>query len=274
MRIFVVDAFTDRPFAGNPAGVCLLDGQADPDWMQQVAAEMKHAETSFLRPIQAPDADWELRWFTPLVEVALCGHATLAGAHALFESGLAPADRPLRFQTLKSGVLTVTPAGDGRYVMDFPAQPATAVEAPDGLAEALGGVEVRWTGRNQQNDLLVVLPDEQAVRGLTPDTGALRKIDARGVAVTAAGSGRYDFVSRFIAPRTLPGDGEDPVTGSAHCMFAPYWAAQLGRTTMTGFQASPRGGEVHVTLQGDRVLLAGAAVTVLDGTLRVAHLSD
>lgn len=273
MRIFVVDAFTDRPFAGNPAGVCLLDGQADPDWMQRVAAEMKHSETAFVRPVEAPDADWELRWFTPRVEVALCGHATLASAHALFESGLAPADRALRFQTLKSGVLTVRPAGEGRYVMDFPAQPANAVEAPEGLAEALGGVEILWTGRNGQNDLLVLLPDEQAVRGLTPDIRALAELDARGVLPTAAGSGRYDFVSRFFAARVLEGDGEDPVTGSAHCTLAVYWAARLGRDTLTGYQASQRGGEVHVTLQDDRVLLAGRAVTVLDGTLRVAHLS-
>ncbi|QKG26675.1 PhzF family phenazine biosynthesis protein [Actinomadura verrucosospora] len=274
MRMLVVDAFADRPFTGNPAGVCLLDGgtdqEADPAWMQRVAAEMKHSETAFVRPVDEPGADFELRWFTPLVEVALCGHATMAAAHALYDTGTVPAGRPIRFRTLKSGVLTVTRDGDG-LAMDFPACPPEPAEAPEGLAAALGA-EVRWTGRNAQNDLIAELADEDAVRGLAPDMAALGRIDARGVIVTAraaGGGGRHDFVSRFFGARILLGDGEDPVTGSAHCALAPFWAERLGRAELTGYQASERGGHVRTALRGDRVVLSGTAVTVLDGTLRV-----
>ena len=152
MRMLVVDAFTDRPFAGNPAGVCLLHEPADPGWMQRLAAEMKHSETAFVRPVEEPGADFELRWFTPLVEVALCGHATMASAHALYDTGTVPPDGPIRFRTLKNGVLTVTRGEDGALAMDFPAQPVVPIEAPDGLAGALG-VPVLWTGRNEQNDV-------------------------------------------------------------------------------------------------------------------------
>lgn len=266
MRILVVDAFTDRPFAGNPAGVCLLAGPADPDWMQRLAAEMRHSETAFVRPIDAPDAEFELRWFTPGMEVALCGHATMGAAHALFDTGTVPADRPIRFQTLKSGVLTVRQTADGGLEMDFPAQPAAESEAPAGLAEVLG-VPVGWTGRNKQNDLLVPVDTEDTVRSLAPDPMALDGYDVRGVIVTAqAAQGRpYDFVSRFFCGSDI---GEDPVTGSAHCSLAPYWAERLGRTEMTGYQASARGGLVGVALHGGRVTLTGTAVTILDGTLR------
>jgi PhzF family phenazine biosynthesis protein len=275
MRILVVDAFTDRAFAGNPAGVCLLESPADAGWMQRVAAEMRHAETAFVRPVEAVDAadaaeaDYELRWFTPAVEVALCGHATLATAHALYETGTSPVGRPIRFQSRSSGVLTVAAGSGGLLEMDFPAQPAQPVRVPAGLGEALG-VPVRETGRNAQNDLLVVLDDDEAVRKVTPDMAALARIDARGVCVTAPatpGSGPHDFVSRFFAPAV--GVDEDAVTGSAHCMLAPYWSSRLSRDALTGYQASERGGVVGVTVHGDRVTLAGRAVTVLDGTLRV-----
>lgn len=268
MRMLVVDAFTARPFAGNPAGVCLLQDAADPGWMQRVATEMRHSETAFVRPVEDGDADFELRWFTPVLEVALCGHATLAAAHALYTTGTVPPGGPIRFRTLKSGVLTVTGGDDGELSMDFPSVPAEPADVPGGLAEALG-VPVLGAGRNGQNDWLTEVADEKTVRDLTPDMAALAAIDARGVIVTAAAEPgqEHDFVSRFFAPRTLPGDAEDPVTGSAHCALAPYWAERLGRDTLTGYQASERGGYVRVALRGDRVTLSGRAVTVLDGTL-------
>jgi len=266
MRIFIVDAFTDRPFAGNPAGVCPLDSDArraaDPDWMQRVAAELKHSETAFTRPL---GETWELRWFTPKTEVALCGHATMATAHALFESGLAPAGQPIRFQTRHSGVLTVRPGQDGLLEMDFPADPAVPADVPPGLAEALG-VPVTAVRRSAQNDRLLVLADEETVRKVSPDFAALAAIDARGICVTAPGSGSYDFVSRFFAPAV--GIDEDPVTGSAHCVLGPYWADRLGRDELIGYQASERGGEVRIKVSGDRVILGGRAVTILEGDLR------
>lgn len=263
MRIHVVDAFTDRPFAGNPAAVCVLAGPAEPGWMRQVAMEMNLSETAFPRPVDDPDADFELRWFTPKVEVALCGHATLASAHILYETGTVPADRPIRFRTLRSGVLTVRKDG-GLLAMDFPACPPDKADAPAGLAEALGATP-SWTGRNVQNDVLAVLDDAGTVRSLTPDLSALARIDARGICVTAADTA-YDFVSRFFGPAV--GVPEDPVTGSAHCMLTPFWAERLGRTRMRAHQASPRGGDVAVEARGDRVILSGSAVTVLEGTLR------
>jgi PhzF family phenazine biosynthesis protein len=271
MRIHVVDAFTDRPFAGNPAAVCVLGEPAEPGWMQRVAMEMNLSETAFPRPLDEPEADFELRWFTPEVEVALCGHATLASAHILYETGTVPADRPIRFRTLRSGVLTVSRDG-GLLAMDFPACPPEQTVAPAGLAEALGA-EPSWTGRNVQNDVLALLDDAEAVRALAPDSSALARLDARGICVTAAGTGTgtgtdHDFVSRFFAPAV--GIAEDPVTGSAHCMLTPFWAERLGRTRMRARQASPRGGYVDVTAHGDRVILRGNAVTVLEGTLRAA----
>ncbi|RFU37315.1 PhzF family phenazine biosynthesis isomerase [Actinomadura logoneensis] len=268
MRLLVVDAFTERPFGGNPAGVCLLDAPADPAWMQRVAAELRHSETAFVRPLADPDADFELRWFTPLVEVNLCGHATLASAHALFSTGAA-SDGPLRFRTLHSGVLTVAPSPDGALEMDFPAAPPERTPEPDGLSAALGTAVV-WTGRSAVGDVLAEVADAEAVRSLAPDAGALEKIDARGVIVTAAAEpgADHDFVSRFFGARGL-GDGEDPVTGSAHCALSPFWSARLGRADLTGYQASERGGYVRTGLRGDRVVLTGRAVTVLDGTLLV-----
>ncbi|MCW2905076.1 MAG: PhzF family phenazine biosynthesis isomerase [Streptosporangiaceae bacterium] len=266
MRMLVVDAFTDRPFAGNPAGVCLLDEAAEATWMQRVAAEMKHSETAFARPVDDADADYELRWFTPAVEVALCGHATLATGHALYESGAVPTGMPIRFRTLHSGVLTVRRDDRGWIEMDFPAYPAEPVDPPEGLCEIIG-VPISWTGRNGQRDLLVELRDEQTVRLLDPDLDAFARLDGRGVIVTAAAGpgGPHDFVSRFFGAAV--GVKEDPVTGSAHCALAPYWSKKLGRQSLVGYQASSRGGYVHATVEGDRVTLVGPAVTVLDGAL-------
>lgn len=263
MRILVVDAFSDRPFGGNPAGVCLLDRPGDPVWMQQVAAEMRHAETAFLLPTPDGPADYELRWFTPSTEVDLCGHATLASAHVLFGERLVPADAPVSFST-RSGVLTAAAVGD-QIRMDFPAEPAVAADAPPGLLDALGTQAV-WVGRNRF-DVLVEVADASVVRGLAPELTALAEIEARGVIVTAAADAGadHDFVSRFFAPRV--GVPEDPVTGSAHCALAPFWAERLGRTSLVGVQVSARGGRVGVAVRGDRVELTGQSATVLDGVL-------
>lgn len=271
-RIRVIDAFTDRPFAGNPAAVCVLDADAWPDqaWMQHVAAEMNLSETAFTHPLPAgADADWVLRWFTPLVEVDLCGHATLATAHALHaDTGQAAT---LRFRT-RSGILTAHTQDDGEITLDFPAAVATERANPDGLAAALGVAPVAVYGTGALDDLLVLVPDEPTVRGLAPDIGGLgeltRRDGFRGVIVTAAtvdaGNG-YDFVSRFFAPAV--GVAEDPVTGSAHTVLATFWSDRLGRDGLTGMQASARGGLVRTSVAGDRVHLTGQAVTVLDATL-------
>ncbi|GAA0968671.1 PhzF family phenazine biosynthesis isomerase [Actinocorallia libanotica] len=268
MRIFVVDAFTDQPFRGNPAGVCLVEGPAvspSEGWMQRVAAEMRHSETAFVRPLES--GGFELRWFTPAVEVRLCGHATLATAHVLFTEGLVAAGEAAEFHT-KSGLLTVRSTEKG-LELDFPAVPAARLaEPPAGLAAGLG-VEPGWVAHNAQNDILAVVPDAGTVRRLNPDLALLATIDARGVCVTAPAedSAPEDFVSRFFAPAV--GIDEDPVTGSAHCMLAPYWADRLGRTTLTGRQLSEREGLVGTTVRDDRVLLTGRAVTILKGDLLV-----
>ncbi|MGR6914014.1 PhzF family phenazine biosynthesis protein [[Actinomadura] parvosata] len=254
MRLFTVDAFTDSAFQGNPAAVCLLDTPVTAQWMQSVATEMNLSETAFL----LGDA---LRWFTPVVEVTLCGHATLATAHVLYSTGAA--EGPLEFSTA-SGTLTVNRRPDGMITMDFPAKEVTLSEAPPGLAKALGTTPV-LVGKSQL-DLLVELESEEAVIALTPDIAALNLIDARGIIVTAPGT-KTDFVSRFFAPRV--GVPEDPVTGSAHCALSPYWSQRLGRTSLVGAQLSSRGGLVHVTHAGDRVHLAGHAITVLSGELHV-----
>lgn len=258
--IVQIDAFADRAFTGNPAAVCILQGAAPEAWMQDVAMEMNLSETAFLHP---HEDGWRLRWFTPAAEVQLCGHATLASAHLLWEDGHLAADAEARFHTA-SGVLTARRA-DGWIEMDFPAKPAQPTRAPEGLAEALGCTPV-FVGRSQF-DLLVVLENEAAVRALAPDLGRLRQLDARGVIVTAeAEEDRpFDFVSRFFAPRV--GVDEDPVTGSAHCVLAPFWAGRLGRDELTGYQASRRGGVVRVRSTGERVSLIGRALTVLRGQL-------
>jgi len=261
--LFQVDAFTAEPFAGNPAAVCLLEDDADPGWMQRVAAEMNLSETAFLHPDGT--GRFGLRWFTPAVEVELCGHATLASAHVLWTEGLTGDGRALRFDTA-SGMLTARPGGDGTIWLDFPATPAEPVDPPAGLLEGLSGAAARWVGRGRF-DYLVELEDEAAVRGLAPDVRRLEGLGPRGVIATAAGdgSGGHDFVSRYFAPAA--GIDEDPVTGSAHCTLGPFWAERLGRTELTGFQASARGGLVQVRPSGDRVLLGGRAVTVLRGQL-------
>jgi PhzF family phenazine biosynthesis protein len=272
MRIRIIDAFTDRPFAGNPAAVCLLEGDGWPDegWMRQVAAEMNLSETAFAHPLPGDaEADWALRWFTPTVETNLCGHATLATAHALHGDGAI--DGAVRFSS-RSGVLVAHTHQDGTITLDFPAAPATEVPVPDGLAEGLGATPEAAYGTGALGDLLVVLTDEATVRGLRPDVAALAELSerdgVRGAIVTAAASdpaGGYDFVSRFFAP--AQGIAEDPVTGSAHTALAPYWSARLGRDELTGLQASARTGLVRTAVRGDRVHLTGRAVTVLDGTL-------
>ncbi len=257
--IVQVDAFTDRPFGGNPAAVCLLTENRDDRWMQQVAAEMNLSETAFL--VKLPDG-WGLRWFTPTTEVDLCGHATLASAHALWELRQLGQDELARFHT-KSGLLTAANKGDW-IEMDFPAEPANACAFPTGLARALG-ISMSWVGMNRL-DYLVELESEKGLRGLAPDFGELAALEARGVIVTAPTTDvRYDFVSRYFAPRL--GVAEDPVTGSAHCALAPYWSEKLGKRQMTGYQASRRGGVVRVSHEGDRVKLGGKAVTVLRGQL-------
>jgi len=226
--------------------------------MQHVAAEMNLAETAFLL---RDGSDYSLRWFTPVVEVDLCGHATLASAHALWEEQLLPASETARFRT-RSGFLTASRDGD-RIELDFPATPNEAADAPAGLLESLGVANPKYVGRNKF-DYLVEVGSEDELRALSPDHASLRKIKARGVIVTTRGSS-YDFVSRFFAPGA--GVDEDPVTGSAHCALAPYWAAKLGKNDFLAYQASPRGGELRIRLVGDRVKLAGHAVTVLRGEL-------
>ncbi|WP_349264018.1 PhzF family phenazine biosynthesis protein [Longimicrobium sp.] len=259
--IVQVDAFAHRPFTGNPAAVCVLERPRDEGWMQAVAMEMNLSETAFL---VRRDDGWDLRWFTPAVEVDLCGHATLASAHLLWQDGLLAEGDPARFHT-RSGLLTARK--DGEWIsMDFPAKPAQAADAPEHLARALG-VEPVYVGRSQF-DLLVELESEAAVRTLDPDQSLLKQVEARGIIVTSrADGGGYDFVSRFFGPRV--GVPEDPVTGSAHCVLAPYWARKLGRAGLVGYQASARGGTVRVRVDGDRVVLGGRAVTTLRGTLEV-----
>ncbi|MFE0205465.1 PhzF family phenazine biosynthesis protein [Streptomyces sp. NPDC058985] len=267
MRIRIVDAFTDRPFAGNPAGVLLLDAFPDDDRLQRVALEVNHAETAFAHPLPAGgEADWALRWFTPATEVAMCGHATLATAHVLSTTGAHQG--PVRFAT-RSGVLVATPGKDGSITLDFPTAPLTPVETPAGVAEALGAqpLTVLDTGPNT-GDLLVEVADEATVRALTPDHKALGAHSERGIIATARADDPaqgYDFVSRCFFPNV--GIDEDPVTGSAHTALAPFWSERLGRPALTGLQASPRSGLVRTELRGGRTLLSGSAVTVLEGEL-------
>jgi len=261
LRIRTVDAFADGAFTGNPAGVLVLDAFPADGWMQSLAAELNLSETAFAVPHETMRGAYRLRWFTPVTEVELCGHATLAAAHCLFRDG---ATSPIRFVT-RSGVLTVGLVGE-RLTMDFPAGPPVPIDVPDGLAASLGAEPV-WTGRGATHDVLCELADEGAVRALVPDIAGLRAIDARGVIVTARAQRNcdYDFVSRFFAPRV--GVAEDPATGSAHTVLGPYWASRLGRSTLTGFQASRRGARIDVEVVGDRVILSGRAVLIVDGVL-------
>ena len=258
-RFTQVDAFTERAFAGNPAAVCLLPSPADPVWMQQVAREMNLAETAFL--VRQSDG-FDLRWYTPSVEVDLCGHATLASAHVLWEEQELKPKETARFHT-RSGLLTVSREKDVIW-MDFPATPAEPAESPPELKTGLAAT-TRYVGRTRF-DYLAEVESEAALRALTPDLGQLSRLPVRGVIVTARSEQtEYDFVSRFFAPAS--GVPEDPVTGSAHCALAPYWGDKLKKSRMMGYQASARGGTVMVELRQDRVLLGGQAVTVLRGEL-------
>ncbi len=257
--IWIVDAFTDVRFRGNPAAVCLLEGPAADAWRQDVAAEMNLSETAFL---EQQEDGWTLRWFTPALEVDLCGHATLASAFVLWETGRLGREESACFHT-RSGLLTAQRAGD-RIILDLPALPATPAALPPGLAEALRCRPVASAQVGQ--DWVVEVATEHDVRGLAPDFGALVRLPVGFVMATAAASRKpHDFVSRFFAPAF--GINEDPVTGVAHCTLGPYWAARFGRSELLAWQASPRGGEVQVTVAGDRVRLGGRAVLVLEGRL-------
>lgn len=264
--LLVVDAFTDRPFAGNPAAVCLLPGPNWPDegWLQSLAMEMNLSETAFT--FKRADGSFPLRWFTPKVEVDLCGHATLAAAHALWLTGTADAGQPIRFDT-RSGPLSAVKNGD-EIELDFPAKPCVPTDPPPGLLEALGISRPQFVGNNR-SDYLIELDSEAAVRSLAPDFRRLAAVPCRGVIATARSSDKnFAFLSRFFAPAV--GIDEDPVTGSAHCALAVHWAAKLETNAMLGYQASARGGVVRVTVAGDRVRLGGKAVAVMEGRLSAA----
>ncbi len=260
IRIVQVDAFTNRAFAGNPAAVCVLRESPDEQWMRDVAREMNLSETAFLVP---QDDGYQLRWLTPAVEVDLCGHATVASAHVLWQDGHLPANQQARFYT-RSGKLTADLRGDW-IELDFPAKIAVAADAPPELLPALGLAAAKFVGKNAF-DYLVEVDSEAILRGLSPDHSTLRKLPVRGVIVTArASSPGFDFMSRFFAPGS--GIDEDPVTGSAHTALGPYWSPILGKQEFTAFQASERGGVIRVRLEGDRVKLGGQAVTVMTGEL-------
>lgn len=259
VSIVQVDAFTNKPFAGNPAAVFVLPTPREDAWMRKVAVEMNLSETAFL--VREGDR-FHLRWFTPAVEVSLCGHATLASAHALWECGHLKPGEQARFRTL-SGILTADQRGEW-IEMDFPLKADEPADAPPRLSEALGA-ELKYVGKNNL-DYIAEVESEVELRGLKPNHSLLSELGARGVIVTArAQTGEFDFVSRFFAPGS--GIDEDPVTGSAHCCLAPYWAKRLGKTEFVAYQASARGGVVRVRINGDRVILGGQAVTVLRGEL-------
>ena len=259
--LHIVDAFTDRPFSGNPAAVCIGKGPVDETWMQLVAREMNLSETTFVHP--AAKGGFSLRWFTPAAEVRLCGHATLASALVLWETGVLPVGEPARFHTL-SGLLTCTREQDW-IAMDFPAGRCAPMVPPQGLAAALGAEPV-FCGQDG-TDLLVELRDEAAVRDLRPDLRRIAAMPFRGVIATSrSDQNNFDFVSRFFAPAVAV--DEDPVTGSAHCTLGPYWAGKLGRNKLTAFQASARGGTVNMEMRGERVILRGQAVLVSRVELR------
>ncbi len=259
LSISIVDAFSSSPFGGNPAAVCLLEEPREDRWLQHVAAEMNLSETAFLL---RQGEEYQLRWFTPEVEVDLCGHATLASSHILWETGSHPAEQRLRFQT-RSGLLQAERKGDW-IELDFPALVTRPVDALPGLEESLGA-SLRYLG-NYGMDYLCEVESETVLRGIEPNFTQLRTVRTRGLIVTSrADRGKYDFVSRFFAPAV--GIAEDPVTGSAHCALGPYWAEKLGKSEFLAFQASKRGGVVRVRVEGNRVRLGGQAVTVVRGEL-------
>ncbi len=264
-RIVQVDAFADRAFGGNPAAVCVLAEEREAVWMQNIALEMNLAETAFLTRRGVGSGEYDLRWFTPAVEVDLCGHATLASAHVLWEEGHLSPGETACFHT-RSGLLTAQKRG--KWIeLDFPAEPAIEVDKADIPPELLSGLGVSavFVGKNRM-DYLIEVASEEIVRGLRPAMGALQRIAARGIIVTAQSNGSpYDFVSRFFGPAV--GVDEDPVTGSAHCCLGPYWKSRLNKTTFTAYQASERGGVVHVRVEGNRAILSGQAITILRGEL-------
>ncbi|HQR35361.1 MAG TPA: PhzF family phenazine biosynthesis protein [Blastocatellia bacterium] len=262
-----IDAFASQAFKGNPAAVCLLESAKPADWMQNVGAEMNLAETAFVVP-RAEEGKYDLRWFTPAIEIPLCGHATLASAHALWETGRLAETKEARFHTM-SGELICRRAGK-QIEMDFPALIALPADPPPAAIEALGiqpkNVVCHRRKDGSDGNFLIELESETDVRNVKPDFSLLRKAANAGFIVTArGGASGYDFVSRYFA--CYAGIDEDPVTGSAHCMLTPYWAKVLGKIEMKAYQASARGGEVSVRLAGERVFLAGEAVTVLRGSL-------
>jgi PhzF family phenazine biosynthesis protein len=258
--LFTVDAFASRAFAGNPAAVCFPPGPKPDAWLQDVAREMNLSETAFLWP----EGDgFRLRWMTPTVEIDLCGHATLASAHILWQTGRLKPNDLARFQS-RSGLLTAAKEQDW-INLNFPAKPPEEAPAPPQLLEALG-TKAQWIGSNRM-DFIVLVESDEAVRQLRPDFALLKNVSARGIIVTARSAiPGFDFVSRFFAPGS--GIDEDPVTGSAHCCLAPFWHKRLGKQRMVGFQASARGGVVRVATEGDRVILGGQAVTIFEGNLR------
>jgi PhzF family phenazine biosynthesis protein len=260
IRIVTVDAFTNVPFAGNPAAVCVLPERRPDEWLRHVAREMNLSDTAFL---VRRDDEFDLRWLTPSVEVDLCGHATIASAHVLWEDGHLPAGAQARFHT-RSGLLTAARRGEW-IELDFPVNEAVAAEPPSSLLPALG-VTAPVAVTKTVFDYLVEVESETELRALRPDHASLRRIPVRGVIVTARpASPAFDFVSRFFAPGA--GIDEDPVTGSAHTALGPYWGAKLGKTKMTAYQASARGGVVRLRLAGDRIVLGGQAVTVMQAML-------
>lgn len=258
--IFQVDAFSDEPFHGNPATVCILEAPKTAEWMQSIAAEMNLSETAFLL---REGKGYHLRWFTPAVEVDLCGHATLASAHILWETGRLALDETAQFHTL-SGLLTARRAGD-RIELDFPARNLHPTELPGPILKALG-VQPTVTFTDHEGTYLIELEDEGEVRSAFPDFGALKEIPSHLYILTCHSSTpRYDFISRVFAPYV--GVNEDPVTGSAHCYLGPYWSKKMGKAVFSAYQASARGGELRIRVEGSRVILGGQAVTVLRGEL-------
>ena len=259
VRCWHVDAFTDRPFGGNPAAVCWLDAIREKSWMQSVAAEMNLSETAFVR---RRNDGLELRWFTPTMEVDLCGHATLATARALLTDGLVPPNESIRFHT-RSGVLTCQPDSDGDFIeLNFPATPPVEIEPAEFLIESLGA-RPQYTGASKFYQL-AVFDDSQFVRTVQPDYVAMKKLATLGVIISApSDDSKFDFISRFFAPAM--GVDEDPVCGSAHCCLTPYWSERLGKTNLMAYQASARGGVLRLQLEGDRVILGGQAVIVSRG---------
>ncbi|QPA30159.1 PhzF family phenazine biosynthesis protein [Thermaerobacillus caldiproteolyticus] len=261
MKIFLINAFTDQPFTGNPAAVCVLPESKDAEWMQKVAKEINLPTTAFL---EYTNGGFSLRWFTPTTEIPLCGHGTLASAYVLWEMGYIKAEHPVSFST-KSGILTAT-VKNGWIELDFPSAPDHEITASDKLIKALGVVP-KYVEKNQL-DYIVEVESEDIVKNLTPDIGSIAQLPIRGVIVTSrSSSGKFDFISRFFSP--AQGIVEDAVTGSAHCCLGPYWKRRLNKDEFIAYQASARGGMIKVKMSNNRVLLSGKAVTVLKGELFV-----